>query len=78
MAERYEHPLTRPARGRELRSRLALDGGMGRPALRADPAAPLGLVLALGRVGEGSKGGYSYCLAFLVMGTVLWAAGTVW
>ena len=26
----------------------------------------------------GSQGGYGYCVAFLLMGTVAWGAGTVW
>jgi hypothetical protein len=26
----------------------------------------------------GSQGGYGYCLAFLVLGTLAWWAGTVW
>jgi hypothetical protein len=26
----------------------------------------------------GSQGGYGYCVAFLVLGTVAWGGGTVW
>ena len=26
----------------------------------------------------GSQGGYGYCLAFLVLGTLSWGAGTIW
>jgi hypothetical protein len=26
----------------------------------------------------GSQGGYGYCLAFLVLGTLAWSGGTVW
>jgi hypothetical protein len=26
----------------------------------------------------GSQGGYGYCAAFLVLGTLAWSAGTVW
>jgi hypothetical protein len=26
----------------------------------------------------GSEGGYAYCVAFVVLGTVAWGAGTVW
>jgi hypothetical protein len=27
---------------------------------------------------SGSQGGYGYCVAFLVLGTIAWGAGTIW
>jgi hypothetical protein len=47
-------------------------------ALRTDTPAHHRLVLVVGGVGMRQSPGFWYCVAFVVLGTLAWGAGTVW
>jgi hypothetical protein len=47
-------------------------------ALRTDAGAHYRLVLLVARVGVRQPGGYAYCAAFALLGTLVCGAGTIW